>query len=194
MRTGRLVIVFLLTALTGAGAGAAEPDPMAARIAAQLQAPGRDKYDAAKDRQGIVRARLGALQARISELSAYSLSRLPRERVSYGSVVLCEDLESGDEVEFRVVFPEEVDGSEGQISIGSPIGRALLNHEVGDEVRVAVAVANGLGEDTVVANVVEERITLEQRHEPELRSAPLRRDPPVLDARLDDAQEAICKF
>ena len=63
-----------------------------------------------------------------------------------------------------------------------------------DEVRVAVAVANGLGEDTVVANVVEERITLEQRHEPELRSAPLRRDPPVLDARLDDAQEAICKF
>lgn len=96
------------------------------------------EYDAAKDRQGIVRARLGALQARISELSAYSLSRLPRERVSYGSVVLCEDLESGDEVEFRVVFPEEVDGSEGQISIGSPIGRALLNHEVGDEVKVKI--------------------------------------------------------
>ena len=47
MRTGRLVIVFLLTVITSAGA--AEPDPMAARIAAQLQAPGRDKYDAAKD-------------------------------------------------------------------------------------------------------------------------------------------------
>ena len=96
------------------------------------------EYDAAKDRQGIVKARLGALQARISELSAYSLSRLPRGRVSYGSVVVCEDLGSSDEVEFRVVFPEEVDGSEGQISIGSPIGKALLNREVGDEVKVKI--------------------------------------------------------
>jgi transcription elongation factor GreA len=94
------------------------------------------EYDAAKDRQGIVRARLGALQARVSELSAYSLARLPRDRVSYGSTVVCEDAGSGEETTFRVVFPEEVDGTEGQISIGSPIGRALLNHEVGDEVVV----------------------------------------------------------
>lgn len=96
------------------------------------------EYDAAKDRQGIVRARLGALQARISELSAYSLSRLPRGRVSYGSIVLCEDLASGEEVQFRVVFPEEIDGTAGQISIGSPIGRALLNHEIGDDVKVNI--------------------------------------------------------
>ena len=94
------------------------------------------EYDAAKNRQGIVHARIGALQARISELSAYSLARLPRDRVSYGSIVVCEDIHSGDEVVFRVVFPEEIEGIEGQISIGSPVGKALLGHAVGDEVAV----------------------------------------------------------
>lgn len=94
------------------------------------------EYDAAKNRQGIVRARIGALQARVSELSAWSLARLPRDRVSYGSIVLCEEVESGEETRFSVVFPEEIDGTEGQISIGSPIGKALLNREVGDEVVV----------------------------------------------------------
>ncbi|MFP6663800.1 MAG: GreA/GreB family elongation factor [Deltaproteobacteria bacterium] len=94
------------------------------------------EYDAAKNRQALVRARLGALQARVSELAAYSLARLPRNRVSYGSTVVCEDANTGAETTFKVLFPEEVDGTDGQISIGSPIGRALLNHEVGDEVLV----------------------------------------------------------
>jgi len=47
-----------------------------------------------------------------------------------------EDVEEGATVEYRIVFPEEVDAASGAISLSSPIGRALLNRGVGDEVEV----------------------------------------------------------
>ncbi len=95
------------------------------------------EYDAAKQRQGEIRARIAQLQLRLSELATYSLARLPRDRVSYGSTVNVEDIESGQEITYRLLFPEEVDGRNGEVSIASPVGRALLNAEVGDEVVVA---------------------------------------------------------
>ena len=94
------------------------------------------EYHAAKERQGILRARIDQLQSRIRELSVYDLSRIPRDRISYGTRVTLEDVDSGDSVEYRVVFPEEVDGASGLVSIGSPIGKALLNRAEGDEVTV----------------------------------------------------------
>jgi transcription elongation factor GreA len=94
------------------------------------------EYDAAKNRQGILHARIAQTQQRIRELSVYSLAKLPRDRVSYGSVVIVEDADSGAEIEYRIVFPEEVDASAGHVSIGSPIGQALLNRGEGEQVVV----------------------------------------------------------
>ncbi len=94
------------------------------------------EYDAAKQRQGELRARIGHLQHRLSELAMYSLARLPRDRAAYGSIVTVEDIDSGDEIVYRLVFPEEIEGRDGEVSIASPIGRALLNAGVGDEVAV----------------------------------------------------------
>jgi transcription elongation factor GreA len=44
--------------------------------------------------------------------------------------------DAGEAIAYEIVFPEEVDASRGQISLSSPIGRALLNKAVGDEIEV----------------------------------------------------------
>ncbi len=94
------------------------------------------EYEAAKNRQGLLRARIAQIQTRIRELSAYTLAQIPRDRISYGSRVTVEDVESGDRVEYRIVFPEEVDPASGLISISSPIGQGLMNRAEGDEVAI----------------------------------------------------------
>lgn len=94
------------------------------------------EYDAAKNRQGILRARIGQMNARLAELSTYSFARIPRDKVSYGSRVKLSDVDSGDEIEYQVVFPEEVDAAAGLVSINAPIGQALMNKAPGDEVNV----------------------------------------------------------
>ena len=94
------------------------------------------EYEAAKNRQGMLRARVAQLQTRIRELSVYTIAQIPRDRVSYGSRVTIEDVESGDCVEYRLVFPEEVDAAAGLISVSSPIGQGLMNRAEGDEVVV----------------------------------------------------------
>jgi transcription elongation factor GreA len=94
------------------------------------------EYEAAKHRQGMLRARVAQLQTRIRELSVYTIAQIPRDRISYGSRVTVEDVDSGERVEYRLVFPEEVDASAGLISISSPIGQGLMNKGEGDEVTV----------------------------------------------------------
>jgi len=94
------------------------------------------EYEAAKARQEFVRARVGQIEGRIRELSMYTLSSIPQGVVAYGSTVIVMDTDEGEKVEFRIVFPEEVDAANGAISLSSPIGRALLNKAPGDEVDV----------------------------------------------------------
>lgn len=94
------------------------------------------EYEAAKSRQEFVRARISQVQGRIRELSMYTLASIPRGVVAYGSRVTVEDIEEGTTIEYRIVFPEEVDAASGAISLSSPIGRALLNRAVGDDVEV----------------------------------------------------------
>jgi transcription elongation factor GreA len=94
------------------------------------------EYEAAKSRQEFVRARIGQIQGRIRELSLYNVQSIPHGVVAYGSRVTVEDLDDGASQVYEIVFPEEVNAGAGQISLGSPIGRALLNKSVGDEVEV----------------------------------------------------------
>jgi transcription elongation factor GreA len=93
------------------------------------------EYEAAKARQDFVRSRIGQLETRVRELSMYTVASIPSGVVAYGSLVTVED-ESGESTDYQIVFPEEVDVAKGQISLSSPIGRALLNKAVGDEVEV----------------------------------------------------------
>jgi transcription elongation factor GreA len=94
------------------------------------------EYEAAKSRQEFVRARIGQMQGRIRELSMYNIHSIPHGVVAYGSRVTVEDLDAGETQVFEIVFPEEVNAAAGQISLSSPLGRALLNKTVGDEIEV----------------------------------------------------------
>jgi transcription elongation factor GreA len=109
---------------------------MLAEAAAHGDLSENAEYDAAKARQEFVRARVAQLNQRIRELSLYNVNAIPEGVVAYGSRVTVEDLDEGESLEFEIVFPEEVNAAAGQISLSSPLGRALLNRTEGDEVEV----------------------------------------------------------
>ncbi len=96
------------------------------------------EYEAAKHRQDFVRSRIAQLEGRVRELSMYTVASIPRGVVAYGSRVTVADVDSDtdDLIAYQIVFPEEVDAARGQISLSSPIGRALVSKSVGDEVEV----------------------------------------------------------
>ena len=94
------------------------------------------EYQSARQRQEIVRLRVGALRQRLAELSMINLDNLPRDRAAYGSVLELYDVEKGEEVTYRLVMPEEADLSKGLISTASPIGQSLMGKREGDEAKV----------------------------------------------------------
>ena len=94
------------------------------------------EYHAAKERQGYVNARLGQLQARLRLLSMVDMSKIPRNRVGLGSTVTVLDSAKDGEVTYKLVTSEDADVTKGLISTTSPIGRGLLNKEVGDSVSI----------------------------------------------------------
>jgi transcription elongation factor GreA len=90
----------------------------------------------AKQRQEFLRARLSNLEARTAELSMIDLESIPRDTVGLGSKVELEDLDEGGCVEYEIVVPEEVDGSQHRISLSSPLGRALIGKASDDDIEV----------------------------------------------------------
>jgi transcription elongation factor GreA len=95
------------------------------------------EYKYAKERQGYVNAKIGQLKKRMGDLGMLNLSNIPKDRSGYGSRIVVLDVQRNLEVEYKLVSSEEADVEKGLISTTSPIGRALLNRQVGDEVQVA---------------------------------------------------------
>lgn len=95
------------------------------------------EYKYAKERQGFVNAKIGQLKKRMGDLGMLNLSNIPKDRSGYGSRIVVVDVQKSVEVEYKLVSSEEADAEKGLISTTSPIGRALLNRKVGDEVQVA---------------------------------------------------------
>ena len=93
------------------------------------------EYKAAKERQEIVNARIAMLKKRVGEISLMNLDRVPHGKAGFGSTVHLR-AESGDTIIYQLVMPEEADVEKGLISTSSPIGRAILNKEEGDEIKV----------------------------------------------------------
>ena len=93
------------------------------------------EYKSAKERQEIVNARIAMLKRRASEISLMNLDRIPRDRAGFGSTVHLR-APDGNLVVYTLVMPEEAEADKGLISSSSPIGRAILNRETGDEIAV----------------------------------------------------------
>jgi transcription elongation factor GreA len=93
------------------------------------------EYQAARERQSFLQARIGMLKKRVAEIQLMNVDKIPPGKVGLGSTVHVREA-GGEAVVFQLVMPEDSDVERGWISTASPIGRALLNKEAGDEVVV----------------------------------------------------------
>ena len=93
------------------------------------------EYKSAKERQGIINARIAMLKKRVGEISMINLDRIPHDRAGFGSTVHLRS-ENGDTIVYQLVMPEDAYAEKGMISTSSPIGRAIMNKEEGDEIKV----------------------------------------------------------
>lgn len=89
------------------------------------------EYKAALERQQFVQARLGQLRQRLSKLSQVDVSQIPHDKVGLGSRVVVEDQQTSARESYSLVFGD-AEFDEGQVSMASPIGRALVGKAVGD--------------------------------------------------------------
>src|SRR5690349_11015131 len=95
------------------------------------------EYKFAKERQTYVNAKIAQLKKRMGDLGMLNLNNIPKDRSGYGSRIVVLDVTRDVKVEYKLVSSEEADAEKGLISTNSPIGRALLNRKVGDEIEVA---------------------------------------------------------
>jgi transcription elongation factor GreA len=93
------------------------------------------EYAAAKERQRLVESRISLLQKRVSEIALINIDRIPADRAGFGSTLHVIE-SNGERLVFQLVMPEDADASKGLVSTTSPIGRAFLNKEPGDSVKV----------------------------------------------------------
>jgi transcription elongation factor GreA len=95
------------------------------------------EYKYAKERQGYVNARIGQLKKRMGDLGMLNLTNIPKDRAGYGSRLTVLDMQRDVKIDYKLVSTEEAEPEKGLISTTSPIGKALLNRKVGDEIEVA---------------------------------------------------------
>lgn len=94
------------------------------------------EYHAAKERQSFIEGRIQELQSKLALADVIDPSKINQSKVAFGAKVKVLDVEADEEYEFILVGTEEADVKQGRISVGSPVGRALLGKETGDTVEI----------------------------------------------------------
>ncbi len=92
------------------------------------------EYDAAKERKAFLDGRISDLAYKLGSAEIIDTDSLPTDRAVFANTVLLENIESGENSKYQLVGPEESDVDKGRISVTSPLGRAILGKEPGDEV------------------------------------------------------------
>jgi transcription elongation factor GreA len=96
------------------------------------------EYDAAKEKQAMIEARIRLIEDKLARAEVVDTSGQPPDRVRFGTTVVLEDLDSGDEITYRIVGEDEADVARGLLSVTSPVARALIGKAVEEQVRVVV--------------------------------------------------------
>ncbi len=96
------------------------------------------EYHAAKDKQGLMEARIAELTDVVGRAQVVEPANLAHERVSFGSTVVLIDQESDKEIKYTIVGGKESNPQKGLISMQSPMARALIGKEEGDEVALVL--------------------------------------------------------
>lgn len=95
-------------------------------------------YDAARERQGFLEARINYIESKLPTFNVVDLNTLKSDKVIFGATVKVVDIDTDEEKEFTLLGPDEADFSKGSISISSPVGKALLGHEEGEEITIDI--------------------------------------------------------
>ena len=96
------------------------------------------EFAAAKDRQGFIEGRINDLEYKLASVDVIATDKLPKDRAVFGSRVVLENVETGEDVVYQLVGPDESDIENGRISISSPLGKALIGRKPGDELSLQV--------------------------------------------------------
>jgi transcription elongation factor GreA len=96
------------------------------------------EYHAAKERQGMIVARISYIEQALSRAEVIDPTKLSGSKVQFGARVKLVNVENDKEEAFQIVGPEEADIKVGRISVASPLARGLLGREVGDEVKLVM--------------------------------------------------------
>lgn len=96
------------------------------------------EYHAAKERQGLIVARISFIEQTLSRAEVIDPSKLSGSKVQFGARVRLLNVDTGEENTYQIVGPEEADIKQNRISVSSPLARALIAREVGDEVKVVM--------------------------------------------------------
>ena len=91
------------------------------------------EFDAAKDRQGFIEGRIGELAFKLANADIIDTDKLPRDRAVFGSKIVIENIDTGENIEYQLVGPEESDIDKGRISVSSPLGKEIIGKRPGDE-------------------------------------------------------------
>jgi len=94
------------------------------------------EYHSAKDRQGMIEARIRILEDQLSRAQVIDPKTLSGDRVVFGATVLITDIDTGEEKTYQIVGEPEADFEKMMINVKSPVARSMIGKEVGDEVRM----------------------------------------------------------
>ena len=95
------------------------------------------EYHAAKERQGQVEAQIAEIEDRVSRAQIIDPASLSGDRIVFGATVTVRD-DTEKPQRYQIVGQTEADARQGRISYDSPLGRALIGKQVGEEVEVTV--------------------------------------------------------
>jgi transcription elongation factor GreA len=104
------------------------------------------EYHAAKERQGWIEARIKDLEDKLSRAEIIDPAKLSGSKVAFGATVKLSNVDTEEETVYRLVGADEANLDQGSISITSPLARALIGREVGDEVKVRMPAGERLYE------------------------------------------------
>jgi transcription elongation factor GreA len=94
------------------------------------------EYHAAKEQQSFLEGRIQELKTKLALADVIDPAKISQNKIAFGAKVKVMDLDTDEKKTFRLVGPDEADVKSGRISISSPVGKALLNKEIGDIVNV----------------------------------------------------------
>jgi len=92
------------------------------------------EYDAAKERQAFIEGRVSELGYKLGNAEIIDVDNRPKERAVFACTVVLENVDTGEDVEYQLVGPEESNIEEGRISVTSPLGKAILGKKAGEEI------------------------------------------------------------